>query len=116
MSASKIHRKWFLPFSVRCTARLEELLLLGTASCQQAKLQADPYTPHTRPVKGVGHNQISAMMWDVNEVVEKHSYFHLLQPRYCYSPAGFLHKSPHEKLEDRFHETGTWSIITAGIQ
>ena len=37
--ASKIHWEQFLPFSVRCVARSEELILLGTASCQWTNLQ-----------------------------------------------------------------------------
>lgn len=69
-----------------------------------------PYAPHTQPVKGEGNDQISAVLGAyvslqvtaLNEVGTKHCYFHLLQPRYYYCPAGFLHESPREKLEDRF--------------
>lgn len=59
---------------------------------------------------------ISLQVTTLNEAGAKHSYFHLLQPRYYYCPAGFLDESPHKKREDSFNEAETLRIITVAIQ
>lgn len=58
---------------------------------------------------------VSLQVTPLNGVGQKHSYVHLLQSRYYYCPASFVHERPHEELEGGFHQTETRRIITAAI-